>query len=1634
MPKEVHEIKKFITGTITSADVRDIPEDAASYSLNVDSTSEDGKVRAVPNDKIIVPYLERDENGNYIDYPTGTNEESVLSRAFATSLAVINNDEQHDLLYYDNIVNQFSVIKDIYSLDYDSNNITKEIIGKELKSDTQSIAVNGHRAYVGMGLDERPQWAGYIKHSNMLSSTGKGELICIDADLEEFGLNSGQYSIDKWCKAFKGGTDYTIAPTNDNKLNQIHMQSGTSAFIYGVQRGTKYIYRMPIDGTVVAAADDYGPDANLSVNIERSNEIYLDGEVLDDTFTTIATCKSHAGCVWVGTTNGAILKVNIADAYKGNNNIPETQLFSNLETGGSGREAFKDETNFQFSKHCHVVSTINVSHEFEKANGTVLGDIVESGNNFTDDQERCWNLFVSYYKEDFFVDDDRFLYSAKVWSNKNWEFSHSDDIVGGGDEYAGFEPLLGDVFMLFKDKSPLIKSVKTLRTRRKKDNGYRTIAYNPKLLKFKNSEGWVKRGPGKYTSGHDKVAYRNGDSAEWYDWDDADGYTDDETSKTIVGRNIGWLDKSEIQIARYGLIDMWGTRRCPNVHNVDGYSRPKEGMVGLLAYSNTDFVTSGGIYRSEQCGVGDRTWTGWSNYVSKNMGIFMYMLSGVDANKGADTDYKLKVQELDYSDTRGPVHQITHGPDKENDGIMWMRKLSSTAQGMEFSNITGISTDDLAHQFNYAIFDTDNNSGARNSFFIAEKYGDVEGNFNKTKIYGQHLNIETEEDFLVNGNLYTHTFDVEDFNDDTIATPVEIDSGSCTILNYWEDSSHYGYDVANRNNESQVILANSKTAAFVSNGDGSGGAVNGFANTDASGADGWDATVDSSGNFKEFTGVPGIISFAELESGTDGPFEGGKTYRYKVAFEYDNLQIGPLSSNSWGITTSGTATTKYKAIRITLSLESLPPRVTRLFLYRKDEIDSLDTEAGSFMNVTPFGINVQGGWTQNLTHNIYTKAIIDKGRPGSDYIAESGIEPSFRKLLPNYTLSTRMNDYLFIAKCKVPGESDDFRQHIFRSIGASNWNVFDWVNEFLVLPSIPTALSSFKGRLIAFDKNNSYVIDGTGQVMSVIDTLEGVGCLSQDSVISTEWGLFIADDSNIYMFDGSKTLPIGNSILDASGDSFSYAWNYRDKSVDPKLTFDGRRGSLFVAFSDAYGNPYVWSYQVYRKRWDLLDVAMRKQGNIKIWEKEFNTGINKITVIEDSPGINLEEIFNNTIDLQNQTPKEGLITNITKGDKYLNRIHKVYSTNKVGPSSIYIPEQSEALTPYEILLEANSNMVSDFIHEDVSIEIWSGYQWANERPYEFSDKFAVEITNSDLFPYYTIGTEIRCQETKVFNAGGWTAVIEDVIEKQDSIVIIFQNNIFTPLQLWDTFETPIVDTQTVRHPYTLEYLTWYKYGIKFNFIDYQITIMPHTEPSVAWVGNLDSLEKGNYNIRASASCTLQNNEATNSIEIENNVNPFPSALITGQNGEVLLCDGYRILNFLGGEGRKQWSWHSKDITFNEDNKFKKIYNTVVSSNIDALISNEYVEIPIDANLSEEGQGSVYAKYSVNGFPETFNFLSNGSLQPEHKKAKSIKIKIDSLEIIDNQETTGTDEGVSSSSELSSISMFYRRLPNTNANF
>ena len=75
MSKQLQELRSFNAGTILSPDVADIPIEAASYSLNIDSVTEDGKLKGVPGDTPITVSI----NNGGGDIPQTPSSDSPIS-------------------------------------------------------------------------------------------------------------------------------------------------------------------------------------------------------------------------------------------------------------------------------------------------------------------------------------------------------------------------------------------------------------------------------------------------------------------------------------------------------------------------------------------------------------------------------------------------------------------------------------------------------------------------------------------------------------------------------------------------------------------------------------------------------------------------------------------------------------------------------------------------------------------------------------------------------------------------------------------------------------------------------------------------------------------------------------------------------------------------------------------------------------------------------------------------------------------------------------------------------------------------------------------------------------------------------------------------------------------------------------------------------------------------------------------------------------------------------------------------------------------------------------------------------------------------------------------------------------------
>ena len=342
---------------------------------------------------------------------------------------------------------------------------------------------------------------------------------------------------------------------------------------------------------------------------------------------------------------------------------------------------------------------------------------------------------------------------------------------------------------------------------------------------------------------------------------------------------------------------------------------------------------------------------------------------------------------------------------------------------------------------------------------------------------------------------------------------------------------------------------------------------------------GQDFSANATQTFFKDHSVLGLVP--TYHSSDTGELLDGYSYFYKATMIYDGYQETPLSREAF--VQLDHTDTKNNIITITINdYTAIPKRASAIKIYRAESQSATATIPTSFyrlVKVIPFS----RAWSASGVS--YSFVFDDNGIKGASFEAESGLAETLESTLPRYSLSTQLNNQHYIAKCWHDGYVDDASSYVFVS-KVGKFDVFDWLVDFIKLPTVPTALTSFAGRVYAFDELNTYRMRGSagGQGLYIEDVFEGVGCLNDDAVVSTDFGLFFADNNNIYQHNGRSAEPIGEAIV--RGDS-TYSWQNRDTSYYTRAIYDAKRRSVYFTFK-AGNNYYAWAWNIPRKRWDML--------------------------------------------------------------------------------------------------------------------------------------------------------------------------------------------------------------------------------------------------------------------------------------------------------------------------------------------------------------------------------------------------------------------------------------------------------------
>lgn len=331
-----------------------------------------------------------------------------------------------------------------------------------------------------------------------------------------------------------------------------------------------------------------------------------------------------------------------------------------------------------------------------------------------------------------------------------------------------------------------------------------------------------------------------------------------------------------------------------------------------------------------------------------------------------------------------------------------------------------------------------------------------------------------------------------------------------------------------------------------------------------------------------YSGETGI-SFTEVAEGNFGT----GLLNYKMSYTYDSYQESPLSKSTWSHDVS--AADKNIQLDITIPKETaLSKRVTDVSIYRA-------FGNGSYALVKTIPLNK--GWNLDNEDNptIFTYTFVDNNNSIGDYEDINGISETLDRTILYYSKSTMVNSMLAVMDAYSPELDESFQNYIFFSKPNST-SQFDYTKDYVILPNKPTAIAGFSGRIFAFDNNNMYRIDPNSLIIE--DIFEGIGCIGQKALCVTDYGMCFASKNNVYLHDGAKATPIATPILKSSHKpEWSHSYQKAIKTslnngFEPSISFDSKTSSFLIFIIDwiDFANigkvGKVWAYNLARQRWD----------------------------------------------------------------------------------------------------------------------------------------------------------------------------------------------------------------------------------------------------------------------------------------------------------------------------------------------------------------------------------------------------------------------------------------------------------------
>ena len=301
-----------------------------------------------------------------------------------------------------------------------------------------------------------------------------------------------------------------------------------------------------------------------------------------------------------------------------------------------------------------------------------------------------------------------------------------------------------------------------------------------------------------------------------------------------------------------------------------------------------------------------------------------------------------------------------------------------------------------------------------------------------------------------------------------------------------------------------------------------------------------------------------LLGFEIEEGGEEDPvFPAESTWRYRVSFVYDGYQEGPLSSIFWEYQVP---TGESNVIALNLKVRIAPEllntfnmRIAKINVYRTEILSGVEQQLFSLVG----SVNLTRRDSVIDEDGNLVFGIRDDRTSFGSFEAINGYSETLRNVSVMRECQAICQGYLFVGNCVVPGDNLKSIENIIIRSKPGMFSIFNYIEEFLMLPFTPIVMTSHQNKLFVFGENNFCVVDP--QALAIEYSSELLGCREKDHLLTTEEALFVFYKGRVYLLSGSNANVISEPVEYPGSGSYGIR-----EGVPTKLLYSQRRESLLV--------------------------------------------------------------------------------------------------------------------------------------------------------------------------------------------------------------------------------------------------------------------------------------------------------------------------------------------------------------------------------------------------------------------------------------------------------------------------------------